>query len=162
MKFFYFLSQKKFYLHLSIGIILAFIILWTVLKALGWFTYHGEAINVPIYTGKNIEIVSQEENKHNFRYLVIDSIYDLSRDPGTIIQQNPLPNSKVKRNRQIYFTIVAKSPEMVIMPNLVDLSFRQALVMLRTYGLKVNLLHYIHSLLKMLGCMHFYFDQSLI
>jgi len=143
MKFFYFLKQKKFYLHLSIGIVSAFFLLWLVLRALSFFTFHGEAINVPPYYGLTVEEVATQENEHNFQYIIADSIYDTSRRPGTVIQQNPLPDSKVKRNRKIYLTIVAISPEMVQMPNLVDLSYRQAIVTLKMYGLKINVLHYI-------------------
>lgn len=143
MKFFYFLKQKKFYLHFSIGIAAALFLLWIVLKGLSFFTFHGEAINVPPYYGLTVEEVANLENEYNFQYIIADSVYDLSKDPGTVIQQNPLPDSKVKRNRKIYFTIVAISPEMVQMPNLVDLSYRQAIVTLKTYGLRINLLHYI-------------------
>lgn len=143
MKFFYFLTQKKFYLHLAIGIVAAILILWFVLKGLSFFTFHGEAINVPPYYGQTMEFIEGQENPHHFRYVVADSIYDTEKEPGTVIQQNPLPNSKVKRNRKIYLTIVAFSAEKVLMPNLVDLSYRQALVTLKTYDLKINVLHYI-------------------
>lgn len=142
MKFFYFLKQKKFYLHLSIGILATIFLLWMVLKLLSFFTFHGEAINVPSYSGLTMDEVNKKENKHNFRYIITDSIYDNSSLPSTIVQQNPLPGSKVKRYRKIYFTIVATSPEMVQMPDLVDLSCRQAMVTLKTYGLKINNLLY--------------------
>lgn len=143
MKFFYFLKQKKFYLHLSIGILATIFLLWMVLKLLSFFTFHGEAINVPSYSGLTMDEVNKKENKHNFRYIITDSIYDNSSLPSTIVHQNPLPGSKVKRYRKIYFTIVATSPEMIQMPNLVDLSYRQALVSLKTYGLQIDILYYI-------------------
>lgn len=143
MKFFYFLKQKKFYLHFSIGIIASFLMLWLVLIALNFFTFHGEAINVDPYYGLTIEEIETQENEYNFQYIIADSVYDVSKRPGTVIQQNPLPDSKVKRNRKIYFTIVAITPEMTQMPNLVDLSYRQALVTLKTYELNINIKYFI-------------------
>ena len=57
--------------------------------------------------------------------------------------QNPKPGSKVKQGRRLYLTIVAGTPEMVIMPNLKNLSLRQALVTLDINGLKSGELEYV-------------------
>lgn len=143
MKFFDFLKYRKFYLHFFLGIVLAFLLLWLVLSSLNMYTHHGEAISLPDYSGIAIDSIDHLPNEHNFTFIVTDSIYDSKRTPGTIIMQNPLVDSKVKRNRKIYLTIIAKMPEMVHMPNLVDLSLRQSLVTLDAEGLKVNSLQYI-------------------
>lgn len=142
-KFFYFLTQKKFYLHLGIAIIASFLLLLIVFQLLKSYTYFGEAITVPDYTGSSLAQLDSIDDLNNFSFIVTDSVFDPSKESGTVIAQNPLPRSKVKRNRKIYITIVAESAEMVAMPNLVDLSLRQSLVRLRMAGLKVNHLHYI-------------------
>lgn len=143
MKFFNFLKQKKFYLHFSIAIVVSFLLLWLIIGTLNFYTHHGEAIPIPDYSGLSMSEIDTMPNDHHFNFIIIDSIYDSKRAPGTVVMQNPLSNSKVKRKRKIYLTIIAKMPEMVKMPNLVDLSLRQALVTLEANGLQVNNLQYI-------------------
>lgn len=143
MKFLNFLRKKMFYYHLLAAFILAIILTWLVFVILNSYTHHGEAIELDDYTGIRIDSIETLPNEHNFRYILTDSIYDSKREPGTIVMQNPLPKSKVKRNRKIYLTIVAKLPEMVPMPNLVDLSLRQSIVTLYAKGLQINKLQYI-------------------
>ncbi len=143
MKFLNFLRKKMFYYHLLASIVVAIIIVWLIFVLLNSYTHHGEAIELPDYTGVSIDRIESLPNEHDFRYILTDSIYDNKKEPGTIVMQNPLPKSKVKRNRKIYLTIVAKMPEMVSMPNLVDLSLRQSIVTLYAKGLDINILQYI-------------------
>ncbi|MCP4553379.1 MAG: PASTA domain-containing protein [Bacteroidetes bacterium] len=141
--FFNFLRQKKFYLHLGIAVIGSFILLLIVFQIIKWYTFHGEAIRVPDYSGSTISKLDSIDDRNNFRFIVTDSVFDISRASGTVISQNPLPYSTVKRNRKIYLTVVAQSIEMVPMPNLVDLSLRQSLVRLEMSRLAVNILDYV-------------------
>ncbi len=87
-----------------------------------------------------------EEKK--LRYVVMDSIYDTKAEKGVVIDQDPKPNFKVKQNRTVYLIVNAMSPPKVKMPRLVDLSLRQAIAMLETYGLKVGALEYVPDLAK--------------
>jgi beta-lactam-binding protein with PASTA domain len=54
----------------------------------------------------------------------------------------------VKEGRKIYVTIVATQPEMVTMPDLVDLSLRQALIELKSNSLKLEKLVYVTNFAK--------------
>lgn len=74
---------------------------------------------------------------------MIDSVYFQSKEKGTVVLQNPLPGSKVKQGRHVYLTIVAQTPEIVLMPNLKNLSLRQALVTLESNELLVGELDYV-------------------
>jgi len=143
MKFFYFLTQKKFYVHLGIAIISTFLLLLLVFQFLKSYSYYGEAITVPDFTGYSVDKLDGINDLNNFTFIVTDSVFEPDRESGTVISQNPLAQSKVKRNRKIYVTVVSMSTEMVRMPNLVDLSLRQALDRLEMAGLKINYLHYI-------------------
>ena len=142
MKFFNFLTQKKFYINLVIIIALVLLILWMAFRMLGTYTRHGEEFIVPDFTGENFDKVT-ERYKNDFRFVLNDSIYSNAYDGGTIVQQDPLPGLKVKQGRHIYFVIVAQTPEMTSMPNLRNLSLRQALVLLRHNGLEINKLNYV-------------------
>ena len=143
MKLFYFLTQKKFYLHFGIAIIIGFLLLLLSFEIQKRYTFFGEAITVPDYSGSTFAKLDSIEDLNNFTFIVSDSVFDPERASGTVVAQNPLPQSKVKRNRKIYLTVVAQVAEMVRMPNLVDLSLRQSLDRLEMAGLKVNNLIYI-------------------
>lgn len=137
-----FLKQKKFYIHLVAIILLSFILLWLTIKLLGVYTRHGRVYELPDFSGMTIEEVEHEYGRA-YHFILVDSIYSKTEDPGTIVQQDPLPNSKVKHGRNVYYIIVAKTPEKTTMPNLNNLSLRQALVLLESSGLEVKELVYM-------------------
>jgi len=143
MGFFYFLGQKKFYIHLLIAILLAFVFLWIVLLSLDAFTRHGEVYIVPDFKGETIDSIKSQNYGDFFDLVVIDSVYDRVLPKGSVIMQHPLPGSRVKQGRHIYVTIVSEMPEFVKMPNLKNLSLRQALVTLESRNLEVGTLKYV-------------------
>lgn len=148
MGFFYFLGKRKFYLQVLIAIVLTIVLAWGVLQSLAWYTRHGEVYLVPDFKGKTVQELMQQHYNQYFTLHVIDSMYDQKQAPGSIIMQNPLPGSEVKQGRNIYLTIVAKKPEMVSMPDLRNLSLRQALVTLDEKGLPVANLNYVDYFAK--------------
>ncbi len=148
MGFFYFLGQKKFYLQLLIAMVLTLVIIWGIFKFLAVFTRHGEVYLVPNFTGQTVPELDQKGFNQYFDLMVIDSVYDVRHAPGSIVMQNPLQGAKVKKGRHIYLTIVAKTVEMVDMPDLRNLSLRQALVLLEEKGLAVKELKYVDYFAK--------------
>ncbi len=143
MSFYYFLGRKKFYYHFLIAIGLTLFLLWLVLKSMDIFTQHGDVYIVPDFDGQTIEQLSDKGYNDYFIFKIIDSVYFKSKEKGTVVLQNPLPGSKVKQGRHIYLTIVAQTPETVLMPNLKNLSLRQALVTLESNELLVGKLDYV-------------------
>jgi beta-lactam-binding protein with PASTA domain len=143
MGFFSFLTKKKFYINLLIAIALSVILLWLALWSLDIFTRHGKVYIVPDFSGKTVEQLYDDDYDDFFDLIVIDSVFDLKKPKGSVIQQNPYPGAKVKRGRHVYLTIVAETPEKVFMPDLINLSLRQALVTLETQGLSAGELEYV-------------------
>lgn len=114
---------------------------YAVLSALDRYTRHGLVYIVPDFVGQDHHaIVNQYSNQ--FTFVISDSLYQSGAAYGTVLQQDPLPGSKVKRGRNVYFIIVSQQPEKVLMPNLLNLSLRQALVSLESSGLVVNTLSF--------------------
>ncbi len=143
MGFFYFLGRRKFYLHLLISVILIFIILFAVLKSLDIYTQHGKVFLVPDFSGKTVEQLIEDHYEEYFELIIIDSVFDNYHDKGTILMQNPESGCKVKQGRHIYLTVVAQMPEKTKMPNLLNLSLRQALVTLEMHKLDAGRLEYV-------------------
>jgi len=143
MGFFYFLKKGRFYKHLLIAVVLTIVLLWLSFTVLDFYTRHGDIYIVPDFKGKTLEQITEEGYGDYFVFQVIDSVYDDIKPRGSVFMQNPAAGSKVKQGRRMYFTIVASMPEMVIMPNLKNLSLRQALVTLDLNGLKTGKLEYV-------------------
>lgn len=137
-----FLKQKKFYINLLLIVALSFVLLWLTIKMLNIYTRHGKVYEMPDFSGMTTPEVERAYGK-DYNFILIDSIYSKTQAPGTIVQQDPLPGSKVKHGRNVYYIIVAIEPERTNMPNLNNLSLRQALVLLESSGLEVKELIYV-------------------
>jgi len=137
-----FISDKRFYIHIIILIFLGIAILWGTIYSLKAFTRHGEEISVPDFSGLLYEELIDDPAYQNFQFSIVDSVFDLNHEKGSVISQNPKAESKVKPGRNVYITIVAFTPEQVEMPSLIDLSLRSATSLLETYGLKIAKLSY--------------------
>jgi beta-lactam-binding protein with PASTA domain len=138
MSFLGFLFKKKFYIHVGISVVLTLVLLLIVIGLLKAYTRHGDAYVVPDLEGMMFDRLFENEATRIFSFQVTDSVYDNSLPPGSIIKQNPSAGSKAKEGRTIYLTVVSYSPKMSIMPELKDLTVRQAVTTLRTNGLKIR------------------------
>ena len=155
-----FLKQKKFYLNLLIILLLFIVLLWLTFRLLDRYTRHNEVYTMPDFTGQNYHEVEQQY-AHDFNFFLIDSVYPKGQQPGSIYQQDPLPNSKIKKGRNVYIIIVAETPEKTLMPNLKNLSLRQALGTLESAGLEVERLDYKDSPYKNAILDQYYNEQPI-
>lgn len=124
----------------------AVIIVATVMILLIWtnfYTRHGQSRAVPDFYGLNREQTVRLAKKSRLRYQIIDSVYTSDVPHGCIYEQNPKAGFKVKKWRNIMLTINAFNPEMVAMPNLVNLPKRQALALIESSGLEMGTPKYI-------------------
>lgn len=142
-KTFRFLRDKWFYISLIIMVLLLFGAMEFTFHYLGKFTRHGDEIIVPDMVGMNYE-KAFERYHDDFNFMLLDSIYVKDFPEGAVYQQNPASGAKVKNGRNIYIIRTSIAPEIVTMPNLRNLSLRQAIVSLNSVGLKVDKLEFIN------------------
>ena len=107
--------------------LVALILLATLLFGLNRYTRHGHAINVPNIEKMFIEDAVPLLARYNLKCEIIDSIYVSGAIPGSIIDQTPQEGSKVKENRIIFVTVNARSPRKIAVPDVKDMSQRQAI-----------------------------------
>ncbi len=148
MGFFNFLMSKVFFKHFAIAVVIVVALFWLTLKVLDFYTHHSEALLVPNFTGVKYDDLKKIDGTVDFEFLVIDSVYDDHFQKGAIVLQDPPAGSKVKQGRKIYVTVVATQPEMIPMPNLIDLSLRQALNELKASGFKLEKMEYVENFAK--------------
>ncbi len=143
MGFVSFIKSRVFWKQTLLAVLLTIVLLWFSLQLLKAYTRHGSYITVPDFKGVGLNELEDFASDNDVEYIINDSLYDYSLTKGTVAMQDPMPGTKVKKNRKIYLTVVALKPEQVSMPNLVDLTLRQATSMLETFGLKTGSLTYI-------------------
>ncbi len=156
MSFFAYMKTGGFWRQLLLMIVILVLLISVVLLSLRFFTRHGQDIRVADLRGMQLEKLKPFEEEFGFKFVVRDSIYDPERKPGEIIAQSPQVGSKVKKNRTFYLVVAAGLPASVQMPDLKDLSLRQAEALLETYGLKVGVRYVVPSIVKgaIIGQLH--------
>ncbi len=145
MEFVRFLFSKRFLKHFLISIGITAFLLWITFYSLSWYTKHSDYIVVPDFRGQIISDIMQGDKFGDFKFAINDSIFDPDKPRGAILSQDPYPGSRVKHNRMVYLTIVSLIPEKTAMPDLRDLTLRQAQSMLESSGLKLGKLLFIKS-----------------
>jgi len=142
MSFKNFITSKVFFKNLGFSIVIVVGVIMVLLIWLNLYTRHGQARPVPDFVGLTMEQATLLAKNSKLKFQVIDSIYTTVVPRGCVAEQNPKPGFKVKKWRNVILTINAFHPEMVAMPNLVDLPKRQALALIQSSGLETGLLKY--------------------
>jgi eukaryotic-like serine/threonine-protein kinase len=113
--------------------------------AWGWlnmYTRHNAKATVPDLKGLTVEEARARLAEHDLVFEVIDSVYNDEAPKSTVVDQDPDAGKEVKPGRTIYLVMNAGQPKMLDMPQLVNLSKRQAISVLDIIGLKVKELQY--------------------
>jgi beta-lactam-binding protein with PASTA domain len=141
-----FLKSRIFFINLGLAFVIVVGIVIILLIWLNFYTRHGQAKPVPDFIGLNMEETAELAKKSKLRYQIIDSVYTSLVPRGCVAEQNPESGFKVKKWRNIVLIINAFHPEMVAMPNLVNLPKRQAISLVESSGLEMGTLKYIPDL----------------
>ncbi len=125
--------------------IIIFVLVGAMLIFLNFYTKHGQSEIVPSLKGFTLEEAADMLDRHNLRFEIIDSAYVREKKLGTIIEQNPAPNTTVKPGRSIYLIINSKAVRQIPLPDLRDVSLRQAEAMAKSIGINVAGIEYSSS-----------------
>ncbi|MDR1407860.1 MAG: PASTA domain-containing protein [Tannerella sp.] len=126
--------RMPIFFHLSAAILLFLLLVILVLKSLSIYTRHNQAVIVPDVKGLQIEEATVFFASNGLRYQIADSIYSREVSPGAIVELMPVAGSKVKDGRIIFVTVNAKGEQRVELPDVADLSYRQAYALLQARG----------------------------
>lgn len=113
-----FITNKPFWVNLLAAIVIAILILFLVLKTLGWITKHGAYLKVPAVTGMKTDEAIKLLEKQGFDVYIQDSIFTDTAKRGVVLKQLPDPNATVKVNRTVFITVNRYVPPMLEMPKL--------------------------------------------
>ncbi|MCM1531095.1 MAG: PASTA domain-containing protein [Bacteroides sp.] len=148
MSFWSYVKTGNFWKQLLLMIVILVLLVAGVLLSLRFFTNHGQDIRVADIRGMYLRDLEPFSKEFGFKFVIRDSVYDPDKEPGEIIAQSPQAGEHVKKNRTFYVVVAASLPASVQMPDLQDLSLRQAEALLETYGLKVGAKFTVPSIVK--------------
>ena len=118
------------------GLLMVAIVTVTLL-CLKAYTRHGQEVEVPQVIGlypHEAEVLLRSADLH---LAVYDSTYTDRLPLGTIVEQTPPVDAKAKKDRTVYVLLNAVHLPQVVLPELHDISYRQATNILKNIGLKV-------------------------
>ena len=135
---FRFLTSKPLWVNILAGFVVLIVLLLLFLGSLDIITHHGKTMKIPAVVGESIDQARKTLETQGFEIVIQDSIYNDTIPPLQVIKQFPEADNLVKVNRTVYLTINrALAPE-IDMPNLLSMTFRNAEMVLRRYGLKLG------------------------
>lgn len=123
--------KNSFLFNLLLILLLCIGFYYLFFASLGLITHHSSEIKVPDVTGKQLKPAYQQLEKMGFD-IDIDSSYDPDKKPFVVLSQSPEINALVKTGRTIFLTINKAQPPLAPMPKLQDLSYRSAVMILKS------------------------------
>lgn len=121
-------------INLLLAVVITIGVIFGVLAWLDHYTRHNQAVVVPDVKGLTVSEAAQFFESNGLRYNVIDSVFAKDAAPGSIVELVPSAGSKVKEGRIVFITVNALTSQMATLPEVEDLSFRQAHALLKAAG----------------------------
>ena len=138
-----FLISKTFLKQILLAILALLVLCFIILKVLKSTTNHGKFETVPDLKGKSMSVAKMELNENHLVMQIQDSAnFNPDYPKFSVIEQDPSPGSKVKKNRKIYLTLNPSGYRKITVVNLVEKTFRQAKPTIEALGFKVGKITY--------------------
>jgi beta-lactam-binding protein with PASTA domain len=124
--------------HFLLMVLFLYFAAWLAAFFLSGYTRHGQYLTLPDLKGLTLESAETLLKQKNLRYVITDTVFVEGMPKSGIVEQNPIPNSKVKEGRIVYLSVNSSTSAMVIMPNLINSSLRFAETVIAGSGLKLG------------------------
>ena len=143
MRWFRFLFSFTFLKQAFKAVLIATLFLVLLLYSLGWHTRQGSFIEVPDLSQQTLDQVIEILEDANLRYEVIDSAnYNPNFKPFAVIEHQPKAGEQVKKDRKIYLTLNPSNYREISVPDVIQITYRNAASTLRAVGLEVGEISY--------------------
>lgn len=117
-----------------------------------WLTFttdHGHEIAVPDLRKLTEEQVEDKLDELDLDYELLDSVDFRGDYPKySVVEQDPMPGTKVKVGRKVYIKINSSGFSSVRIPDLIDKTYREAVPTLKALGLEPGTITYVPNLGK--------------
>ncbi|MBQ7711084.1 MAG: PASTA domain-containing protein [Bacteroidales bacterium] len=130
--------------HLTLMLAVSLGIIAVVFLFIKIYARQGKEFTLPDMVGSNIEEMRADASL-DIEYVIVDSVFNEHDPGGRILTQDPKGGTMVKSGRKVYVTITSYSAEKTYLPDLCDLSLRQAVSQLYSMGLQGGTLRFVES-----------------
>ena len=136
---------KQIFLMASVVFIVFFIVYYSLMI----YTKHDRYIEVPNLSGLNLDEAIDILKKNRLKYEVLDSSKFFVDIPNySIISQIPLKKELVKKNRKIYLNVNPRNFQKISLPNVIQITKRNAESILTALGFQVLEYNYVDDIGK--------------
>ena len=143
MNYLRFLFSKAFLRHLGFAFIAGCLLLIAVYFSLDIMTENNKHIEVPYFETLPLQEIPAIMDRFELRYEVLDSAkFNPNYPPYAVIEQNPKAGSAVKRGRKIYFTLNPSGYRKLKVPNVIQITKRNAETRLTAVGFSLGEITY--------------------
>lgn len=109
------------------------------------YTHYQEGVTVPDITKVSYEEATERLDNYGLRYEVLDRRSHAAYPANYIIDQAPVPGQVVKPNRKIYLTVNTTEAPTATVPDLTNMSLRNARIQLQNSNLQPGVVSYESS-----------------
>jgi len=142
-------KSKSLIKQILLMILTLFIIFFTVYNSLKLYTKHNNYIEVPNLSGIKLDEAIEIIDENNLRFEVLDSSKFFVEIPNfSIISQIPKEYELVKKNRKIYLNVNPKNFQKITLPNVIQITKRNAESILTAIGFQIKEYSYIDNIGK--------------
>ncbi|MCQ2351525.1 MAG: PASTA domain-containing protein [Paludibacteraceae bacterium] len=141
-KFLDFFKRHPLTRNICLVILASLVLVFIIYLCLLAYTGHGDTRVVPDAIGLKVETAARLFDAKDLNYEVVDSVFSNAVPKGTIVEQDPASGSVVKEGRKVYLTINATQDQKIVIPEVLDISVRQATTILTASGLVVEKVTY--------------------
>ena len=138
-----FFFSKTFFKQLALAFIVFFIFCYLALSFLKTITYHDKLQEVPDLKGVPLFVLIPLIEEENLRFEIIDSSrYIPEMTSLSVLEHHPKAGDFVKKNRKIYITLNPSNYRKVSVPNVVQITKRNAETTLQSVGFSIGEITY--------------------
>jgi beta-lactam-binding protein with PASTA domain len=129
--------RSSFWFNLLVVLLLCLILYILFFASLKCLTRHGEEEKIPNVTGLDLRSAMAKLDEMGFA-VYVDSTYEPLQKPYAVLKQMPDIGSIVKKGRTVFITVNKAAPPATPMPNLNGVSFRSAVMVLKSNKLALG------------------------
>ncbi len=145
-KYFWGKSGLVFWTNAVLGAVVLVAVPLLALQALGFYTRHGEEVEVPDLLGKTGYEANRRLDAVGLEALIQDSVYVAGARPGAVLNQTPRKGASVKTGRTVYLTIARSEKAPVRVPDLIrNVTLRIARQELELLGFTLGATRYVED-----------------
>ena len=144
-----YLTSRVFFGQVAIALIIIAVLGYLFMHWLTFTTDHGHEIAVPDLRKLTEEQVEEKLDELDLDYELLDSVDFRGDYPKfSVVEQDPMPGTKVKVGRKVYIKINSSGFSSVRIPDLIDKTYREAVPTLKALGLEEGTITYVPNLGK--------------